>query len=201
MSVCKRGLTVLAILGPAFLAHASINYSNIVATVTFEDNTTENLTVVQGSNSLDIFASGTPMSVGQGTNHTSAVVDVSYDASSTTSINQIGLLFTGFTSGTGTINYDEKVFDSGGVNLLSEASGTKSNNNAFVQNDTLSFSGTDAIHVEKTFTLDLGNQPGIFVGNFASVGLIEQNAVPEPASMTALAIGGLGLLARRRRRR
>jgi len=201
MTVLNRGATMLVGLGLAIAAHASINYSNITATITYEDNTSQVLDFNTGNNSIDFFSNGTAMLVGTGTNHTSATINISYDASSTSNLNQMDLLFTGSTAGSGTINFNEQVFDNNNNNsLLGSVSGSKTNDSAFLQDDVLSFNANSTnIHVDKTFTLDLSGLQGSS-GNFASVGLIEQNAVPEPGSMAALAIGGIGLLARRNRK-
>jgi hypothetical protein len=201
MSVMKRGCYVLLVLASAVAAHANLSYSNIDATITFEDSSTSNLTVLQHNNGLDIFAGNMPMYVASvNSAHTSATVTISYDATSTTPINEVDLMFSGMTLGLGTIGYSESVFDTS-HNLLSSTSGTISGNNAFIQNDPLTFNGVDAFHVEKTFTLNLtGNQPGIPQASLASLGIIQQNAVPEPASLGALAMGAMGLLARRRRK-
>lgn len=201
MSVMKRGCYVLLVLASAVAAHANLSYSNIDATITFEDSSTSNLTVLQHNNGLDIFAGNMPMYVASvNSAHTSATVTISYDATSTTPINEVDLMFSGMTLGLGTIGYSESVFDTS-HNLLSTTSGTISGNNAFIQNDPLTFNGVDAFHVEKTFTLNLtGNQPGIPQASLASLGIIQQNAVPEPASLGALAMGAMGLLARRRRK-
>ncbi len=193
---------MLAALGLAIAAHASINYSNITATITFEDNSTQNLDFSTGTNSIDFFSSGDALLVGTGTTHTSATINISYDASSTSNLNQMDLLFTGATAGSGTVKFNEQVFDNNNNNsLLGSVTGSQTNNSAFLQNDVVDFNANSTnIHVNKTFTLDLSGTAGNN-GNFASVGLVEQNAVPEPASMTALAIGGIGLLARRKRKK
>src|SRR5947207_3247156 len=122
MSVMKRGCYVILVLASAVAAHANLTYSNIDATITFEDSSTSNLTVLQNSNGLDIFAGNEPMLVAsQNSTHTSATVTISYDASSTTLINQINLMFTGMTLGLGTIGYTESVFDMS-HNLLTNTS-------------------------------------------------------------------------------
>lgn len=200
MNVARRGLLVLATCASAVAAHATLNFSNIEANITFEDSTTSALTVLQHDMGLDIFAGNMPMYVDNAnSSHTSATVTVSYDATSTTSINQLDLMFTGWAQNSGQITYSEQVFDSQN-NLLDSVSGTMGSGNPFIQTDTLNFAGTTSFHVTKTFTLDLNGGLGNQSGSIASLGIIQQNAVPEPASMAALAMGGLGLLARRRRK-
>jgi hypothetical protein len=200
MSVLKRGSYILLVLAPAVAAHANLTFSNIDATITFEDSTTSNLTVLQNNHGLDIFAGNTPMYVDSvNSDHTSATINISYDATSTTPINLVNLMFTGMTLGLGSVGYNEQVFDMSN-NLLSSTSGTITGQTAFIENDPLKFGSVDAFHVEKTFTLNLTQAPGIPQGSLASIGEIQQNAVPEPASMAALAIGAMGLLARRRRK-
>jgi hypothetical protein len=201
MNVLKRGCYILSVLAPAIAAHASLSYSNIDANITFEDNSSSNLSVIQGANSLDIFATDVPMAVGAGTNHTSAVLTVNYDATSTFPLTQMDWVNLGFTQGTGEVNWVEKVFDSQN-NLLGTGIGHAGSQGSFISDEVIQWPvGVDTIHVENTYTLDLnGSAPGLSVPGSASLGLIEQNAVPEPASMAALAIGGLGLLGRRRRK-
>jgi len=201
MSVIRRGCFAILVLASAVAAHADLTYSNIDATITFEDSSVSNLTVLQNNNGLDIFAGDAPMYVASvNSTHTSATVNISYDATSTTTVNGLNLMFSGMTLGLGTIGYTETVFDMS-HNVLTTTSGTLSGNSAFIENDPLVFGNTNAFHVEKTFTLNLtGQQPGVPQASLASLGVIQQNAVPEPASMGVLAMGAIGLLARRRRK-
>jgi hypothetical protein len=190
------------VLAAAVAAHADLSFSNLNATITFEDSSVYNLTVLENAHGLDITAGSMPMYVDSvNSSHNFATVSVSYDATSTTNINELSLMFSGMTFGSGFVTYDESVFDTSN-NLLDSVSGSVSGDNAFIHTDVLSFDSVTAFHVTKTFTLDLRTvREGIITnGSLASLGIIQQNAVPEPATLGALAIGGLGLLARRRRK-
>jgi hypothetical protein len=195
MHLISKGALTIGLFAAAALSQA-ISYSNIDATVTFDGTTTYNLQVLVDGNSIT-FTGIPPMTVIQPGTHSTAVVNISYDVTSKNGLNGLDLIYTGSTFGTGTIDWNESVMDSGS-NVIGTASGSESGDSAFSREDFISFSGgaVNAYSVNKTFTLDVGGQ----TPSAASLGLIEQNAVPEPASMGALAIGALGLLSKRRRK-
>ena len=202
MNFATKGVLTLGFVASAAFSHAALNYSNIVAQITFDGTQTYNLNVSANGNSLDFSALNYPMYVASVNSlYTSAVVTITYDVTSDKGINGLDLIFTGMTLGNGTVDYTESVKDTGG-NVLDSVSGTMSGNNSFIGQDTLSFSAQNAYSVEKTFTLGLGNQAALAPGSpsFASIGLIEQNAVPEPATLGAVGVGLVSLLARRRRK-
>jgi hypothetical protein len=196
----SKGLLSLAIVAAAAISNASINYNNIVATVSYDGGATQNLTVIQDGNSIS-FVPPPPMIVST-VGPFSAVVNISYDVTTDKGINGLDLIFTGSTMGTGRVDYSETVKDSG-LNTIASVSNSKTGDGAFTQEDFLKFAngGETSYSVSKTFDLNLGQTTlGQQTFSSASIGLVEQNAVPEPASMTALAIGGFGMLARRRRK-
>lgn len=207
MNLISKGVVGLTLLSAAAMSSATLSYSNIDATITFDGTHTFDLTVNHYGNTIDFTAGSLPMYVDSvSSTYKSAVINISYDVNSQKSINGLGLIFTGFTLGQGNIGYSETVTGAGNV-VLASVSGNKSGNNPFVESDFLNFgSGQTAYSVDKQFTLNLSQISGHAPGetnpgaSLASIGLIEQNAVPEPASLGAVGVGLLGLLTRRRRK-
>lgn len=201
MNFKSRGLLSFALIAAAAISSASINYNNIVATVTYNGGSAQDLTVLVDGNSIT-FMPPPPMIVTSVGPNTSAVITISYDVTSDKGINGLDLIFTGSTFGTGFVDFSETVKDSGD-NTIASVSGSH-NTGPFVEEDFLSFAngGETAYSVEKTFTLGVGQIQNFGQPTFgsASVGLIEQNAVPEPVTLGAVGVGLFGLLARKRRK-
>jgi hypothetical protein len=196
-----KGVLSVAFIAAAALSNASINYNNIVATVTYDGGSAENLTVVQDGNSIS-FVPPPPMIVGGGTGHNTAVINISYDVQADKAINGIDLIFTGFTFGNGSVDFTETVKDGFG-SVIASTGDTHTGDGSFVGEYFIGFASQNQYSVEKTFTLDTGQFQELGLSqNFgaASVGLIEQNAVPEPATLGAVGVGLFGLLARKRRK-
>lgn len=199
----SRGVFGLAFIAAAAVSSAAINYSDVVATVSYDGGPSQNLTFIEDGNSIT-FNPPPTMIVSNG-GPSSAVVSISYDVSSSKGLNGVDLIFDGTTKGTGTIDYSELIKN--GATTLASTSGTVDGTNGpFLKEDDLKFSGgaQTSYSVTKTFDLSIGNvaAPGIFQGNgsSASIGLIEQNAVPEPVTLGAVGVGLFGLLARKRRK-
>ncbi len=206
MNIISKGVVGLTLLSAAAISSANLSYNNIVATITFDGTHTFNLNVNHYGSTIDFTAGSIPMYVDSvHSTYKSAVINISYDVASQKAINGLGLVFTGFTLGSGAVGYSETVKDPANT-VLASVSGTKSGNSPFVESDFLSFgSGHTDYSVTKQFTLNTltaAQFPGLQGPNasLASVGLIEQNAVPEPATLGAVGVGFLGLLSRRRRK-
>ena len=193
-------------------AFATINYDVLTATVAYNNGDSNTLNVDQNGNSIT-FTSIPPIGVGDGfwtgNGHAAATVTIIYTVTSDKPLTGLDLIFTGSVTGAAEVNYSELVESwspgGGSGSVLASISGTQGGSGVggtdggFTTENFMDFGGSVfSYKVKKTFTLlDLDNNPA---GSAATLNLVEQNAVPEPASMGALAIGALGLLARRRRK-
>jgi len=197
----------------AQMAMAAIDYDVLTATVVYNNGDTENLSVLEDGNSITFNSSGT-IGVGDGyytgNGHSAATVTIIYTVTSDEALTGLGLLFSGSVENLGEVTYTELVENwdpnSGSGAVVASTSGYYKGagfvggaDGAFLNDSFLDFQGgLFSYKVKKTFTLlDFDNNPNLSV---ATLGFVEQNAVPEPATMGALAIGALGLLARRRRK-
>jgi hypothetical protein len=197
----------------AQMAMAAIDYDVLTATVAYNNGDVDNLTVLEDGNSITFNSSGT-IGVGDGywtgNNHAAATVTIIYTVTSDKALTGLGLLFSGSVENLGEVTYSELVENwnpnSGSGSVVASTSGAYKGagfvggaDGAFLNDSFLDFQGgLFSYKVKKTFTLlDLDQNPNL---SFATLGFVEQNAVPEPATMGALTIGALGLLARRRRK-
>jgi hypothetical protein len=198
----------------AQMASATLSYNVLDASVVFNTGETSNLTVNTSGNTIDFTAGSIPLFVGDGAftanGRNQATVTIIYTVTSTKPITGLDLIFSGQAFGSAAVGYSELVekWSAGGGagSVIASTSGVYTgagiggSNSPFVNETPLNFDGGSqfSYKVKKTFTLaNLDSNPA---SSFASLQLVEQNAVPEPASMGALAMGALGLLARRRRK-
>ncbi len=205
-------LSLIPMVGiAAQMAHAAINYDVLQATISYNNGDSQSLTPVINGDNIS-FTNNNAMTVGNGgaAGHNAAVITIIYTATSDTGINGLNLDFSGMATNMGQVSFSELVENwsptSGAGSILASTSGSFSgsgfnggSDNAFNSHTPMTFNApVFSYKVKKTFTLlDFDSTPG---NSSASITSINQAPVPEPASMTALAIGGLGLLAKKRRK-
>jgi hypothetical protein len=210
MSRLKTVLGVALAVALCGASHAAFSYNIIQSDITFQPSgNVANVPFVSGgpqNNHVDHLTGVAGALVGDGSGNDSAVVTIIYDVNTNGGpANQLNLTILGAVFESGRIAWIKEVFDMNGNSLLSisgaflGSSYGGGSDGAIVFNQSYGFSPVTQFKVVETFTLDINNQP-LPSSSIAALTLVEQNWVPEPASMIALSAGLAGLVLRRRRK-
>lgn len=194
----------------AVQASASILYNVLTSEVAFSPSNTVHpvpYTITGPLNSVIIFETGSvPVIVGDATPNAAATVTIVYEVNATQAfpVSQITATIQGSVVDFGRIQWTEIVETLGGQ-LVDQVSGAVlgasypgGSNGPFLITPVLNISPPlTQYRVKKIFTLDIDGAQ-LPTNSLASLGFVEQHAVPEPATLLCLA-GGIALLIRRRR--
>jgi hypothetical protein len=156
---------------------------------------------ISQNNTIDFhFPNG---SVGDGQAQRSGTITITYDAQSNRPLvmNRMHIGIMGQLSGSGRIDFQELIEDMERGGYIGQHQAVLTHQSNLPYTNSIDFSRqSHHIRVKKTFSLSaIPDTPGF---DIARISLNEQTieAVPEPASLAALALGA-GLIARRRRRK
>lgn len=177
----------------AGLAQASITFSNVMIHGSLSTGASSSTT----ADDIDFFLPDA--FVGDGTNPDRRIgnIIITFEASSTTPINRDLLVLEGAIdlAGSGTVYYNEVVEDLVNPGVIATLNTVLDMNSDLPRTDTLVFSrATRLFKVKKTLVLTAVNTPE---QDLASINLVEQRFVPEPAAWVLIGLG-LPLLLRRR---
>ncbi len=193
-------------------ASASILYNVLTSEVAFSPSNTVYpvpYTITGPLNSVIVFETGSvPVIVGDSTPHAAATVTIIYEVDATQAfpVSQVTATIQGSVVDFGRIQWSEIVETLGGQ-LIDQVSGSVlgasypgGSNGSFLITPVLNISpALTQYRVKKIFTLDIDGAQ-LPTNSLASLGFVEQHAVPEPLTWLGLA-GGVAWLIRRRRTR
>jgi hypothetical protein len=147
--------------------------------------------------------SSPPITVGDGTGFTDGTFTATYSLSGK-GLNGFRFIVSGFVWGLGQVDYQKTVTDAQG-NVLYSANGSFTGSGAggsdgvFVLDVFVPLGGFyNVLNISESYTLTINGAPAPST-HTASLLLVEQDWVPEPASLLALGAGLGGLVLRRRR--
>lgn len=143
------------------------------------------------------------MIVGDGSGHATGTFDATYSISGK-SVDGFAFVIAAFVQSKGQINWVKTVRDAAG-NIIWSANGSfkgsavGGSDGVQTLNLTVALGGSyNSVSIEESFSLTTNGDPG-YGTTTAALLLVEQDWVPEPASVLALSIGLAGLAIRRRR--
>lgn len=195
------------------LTQANFIYNVIISNVAFSPSG-QNVAIpwfVSGpfNSQIDFVPGAVPVTVGNNTPHSAATVNIIYevDSSNAFPVNEIGLVITGAVVEWGRILWTEVVEDVNGVIVGSASGQFLGSSYAGGSDGPFNFStpvllsqSLTRYKVKKNFFLGIGPQT-LPTTSLASLGIIEQNAVPEPATIAAVSLGLAALAARRKNKK